>query len=235
MPVNTKWLKLPYSFDGERLKSDLAKIDESEWINHVNTRAYNKKWCCAPLYSIDGRTDIITVFEDNADYKPTPILQRCPYFQEVIDTFKCDKAGVRLMSLAAGDEIKQHTDSYSGYESGVVRIHIPIQTSPEVTFTVDGESIHFTQGDTWYLNADCMHGVQNPTDSDHIHLLIDCRRNEWLERLFAETGFVPDTPPKYGSSSITDENVDQVIAALEAMGTEGGKKSAASLRAIQAG
>jgi quercetin dioxygenase-like cupin family protein len=235
MPVNTKWLKLPYSFDIQRLKSDLAKINESEWINHVNTSAYNKKWCCIPLYSIDGRTEIITVFDEKAEYKPTKILQRCTYFQEVIDSFKCDKAGVRLMSLAAGDEIKLHVDSYSGYESGVVRIHVPIQTSPQVSFTVDGEPIHFTQGDSWYLNADCLHGVQNPTDSDRIHLLIDCRRNNWLERLFQKAGYKPDEPPIYDCESITDENVDQVIATLEAIGTEAGKKSAERLRAIQTG
>lgn len=233
MTVNTKYLKLPFSFDEKKLQQDLNEINDSEWINHVNTAAYNKRWCCVPLYSVDGRTDTILAFDDDAEYLPSKILKRCSYFQEVIDSFKCEKAAVRLMSLTAGDEIKQHVDPYSGYETGVVRIHIPIQTSREVTFIIEEESIHFTQGDTWYINAECKHGVQNPTDRDRIHLMIDCRKNAWLEDVFLKAGFVPDDPPKYGDKNITDENIHMIIAELEAMGTETGKDAAENLRGIQ--
>lgn len=41
-------------------------------------------------------------------------------------------------------------------------------------------------GEAWYLNLDLPHSVENRGDSDRVHLLIDCRRNAWLERLLAQ-------------------------------------------------
>ncbi len=234
MLVNTKYLKLPFSFDVERLQQDLEKINESEWIDHMNTAAYDKKWCCVPLYAHEGKSDGIYAMETDGSFEPTEILQRCDYLKEVIDSFQCEKVAVRLMLLQAGDEIKQHTDHDSALESGVLRIHVPIQTNPEVLFTVGGESVHFTQGNTWYLNADLSHGVQNPSNSDRIHLLIDCKVNKWFEDVMVKAGYVYDSKPKYGDQSITDDNIQEIIATLEQMGTEGGSKAAEDLRVIHA-
>jgi len=230
--VKTKWLKLPYSFDVEKMQLELKQIRSGEWINHMNTSAYKKRWCCIPLYSVDGRTDTIYAFEEDADYLPTKILERCPYIKSVIETFECEKAAVRLMSLAAGDEIAPHVDGYSSYDGGVLRIHVPIVTDPKVKFIVDGEEVHFTQGDTWYLNADCMHGVRNDWDRDRVHLLMDCRRDQWVEALFEKAGYVPDDPPKYGDPSITDDNVHEIIASLENSGFPAGLEHAAKLKKI---
>ncbi|MFM2480629.1 aspartyl/asparaginyl beta-hydroxylase domain-containing protein [Celerinatantimonas sp. YJH-8] len=218
--IQTKWLQLPLQFNADKLRQDLTQITADEWVNHMNTQAYAKRWCCVPLYAVNGDPHSIYVFDDKALYQPTPILDRCGYFQTVIDTFQCEKAGVRLMSLAAGDHIRPHRDGYSDYQSGLVRIHIPIQTDPRVTFTVDGESIHFSLGHAWYLNAVCTHGVENHSPQDRIHLLIDCRRNGWIDELFTQAGYIPDTPPVYGDPSINDDNVVEVIRALERQGAE---------------
>lgn len=217
--IQTKWLKLPLRFDLDRLNQDLHQIVPDDWINHMNTGAYHKRWCVVPLYAIEGDSRSIYAFDDNAHYRPTPILARCGYFQDVINQFQCEKAGVRLMSLAAGDEILPHSDGYSDYHSGLVRIHVPIQTDPLVTFTVDGDRVHFSAGDAWYLNAVCIHGVQNRSAQDRIHLLIDCRRKDWIDTLFERAGYIPDTPPVYGDPSINDDNVVAIIAALENQGS----------------
>jgi len=218
--VRSKWLKLPLSFDTDKLQHELHKLAPHEWINHMNTQAYDKRWCCVPLYAVNGDPLSIYAFDDDAHYLPTPILARCNYFQEVIDTFKCDKAGVRLMSLAAGDHILPHSDGYSDYQSGLVRLHIPIQTDPRVIFTVDGETIHFSIGNVWYLNAVCTHGVENYSAQDRIHLLIDCRRNDWIDALFLQAGYQADTPAIYGDPTINDENVLAIIGALKHQGAD---------------
>ncbi|MDX8399824.1 MAG: hypothetical protein R8K20_06205 [Gallionellaceae bacterium] len=59
MPHKTRYLKLPLVFDIARLTEDLAKIKEEDWIAHVNTKAYDKDWRCAPLRSVQGRSDHI--------------------------------------------------------------------------------------------------------------------------------------------------------------------------------
>jgi len=232
--VKTKWLKLPFKFDVEKLKGDLEKIQPDEWQNHMSGEAYKKRMRCVPLYSVDVRNDTIYGFDADANYLPSPILNRCHYFKEVIDRLKCEKAGVSLMSLAAGEEIALHADRNAAYDSGVIRIHVPIQTTPQLVFTVNGEQLHFSEGDCWYLNASCMHGVQNPSELDSVHLIIDCRKNEWLENLFKEAGFLHDAHPKYGDPTITDHNVHEIIAALEGVGSEIGVKMAAELQRIAA-
>ena len=57
--VKTKYFKLPFSFDINRLNDDLNEILDDEWISHFNRRAYEKKWSCVPLRSVDGRIDHI--------------------------------------------------------------------------------------------------------------------------------------------------------------------------------
>jgi hypothetical protein len=72
-----------------RLMADLEKIEESEWIAHFNTAAYENEWCCAPLRSVDGRSDHIVSISD-AFYQDTAILARCPYFREAVSPCSSD-------------------------------------------------------------------------------------------------------------------------------------------------
>jgi len=232
MSYKTRYLKLPFFFDIFRLNEDLAKITKTEWIDHVNTAAYENDWSCVPLRSLDGRADHILSLPD-VHYEDTDILGRCPYFQEVINTFKCEKTSVRLMALGAGSRIKMHTDKGTSFEDGMARLHIPVITAPEICFTIEDEDIHFSAGYTWYLNANCLHGVNNESKSSRIHLMLDCIVNPWLEAVFQDAGFEPDDTPKYGDPSINDRNVAGIISGLIAMNTETGRQMAERLAAIQ--
>jgi hypothetical protein len=206
-------LKLPLSFDVRRLQQDLARVEQMRWIPHFNTRDYVKDWSCIPLRSVDGRIDHILPLDD-ANFQDTKILQECDYFQYVIDQFLCEKTSIRLMSLAAGGEIKEHRDQGTALEDDITRLHIPIQTTPEVLFRLDGIDVHFTAGDTWYLNATCLHGVQNLSPYARVHLVLDCISNDWLQFLFDEAGWVAPRKPRYPDPSINDDNVAEVIVAL---------------------
>ncbi|MDX8399823.1 MAG: aspartyl/asparaginyl beta-hydroxylase domain-containing protein [Gallionellaceae bacterium] len=161
------------------------------------------------------------------------MLERCPYFREVMDTFECEKTSVRLMALGAGSRIKMHTDRGTSVEDGMARLHVPIVTSPEICFSIEDEEVHFSAGDAWYLNANCLHGVRNDSPHPRIHLMMDCPVNPWLEKLFLDAGFEPDDKPKYGDASINDDNVTEIIANLEAMESDTGKQMAQRLAAIR--
>jgi len=41
-------------------------------------------------------------------YRDTPLLVKTPYIKSIIDSWKCDKEAVRLLSLAPGSVIKPH-------------------------------------------------------------------------------------------------------------------------------
>lgn len=207
------WLQLPLSFDLAQMQGDSSQFLASDWIKHFNTGAYEYGWSCVPLRSPGGEASHIVPLNE-ALYADTPQLLRCPYLRQVIGQFQCDTSAVRLMALAPGAVIHAHRDVGAALMDGLTRIHIPIQTSPQVLFSIDGESVHFTAGHAWYMDASCLHAVENRGTAPRIHLVIDCITNAWLEDLFARAGFVPKAAAKYGDASINDGNVQAVIAQL---------------------
>ncbi len=225
------YLKLPFSFDVAKLQHDLALAVRSPWIKHFNIQAYEKDWSCIPLRSVGGRIDHILPI-DSEEFQDTEILEQCAYFREVIAQFQCEKTSIRLMSLAAGGMIKEHRDAGSSLEDGITRLHIPIQTTPEVIFTIDHTPVHFSAGDTWYLNASCLHGVRNDSQHARVHLMLDCVSNSWLEQVFSQAGWIPRPQARYPDPSIHDGNVTEVIARLRQAGFPAGLVLADELEAI---
>ena len=191
----------------------------SDWISHFNKRAYENDWSCIPLRSVGGRSDHILPLHGQ-HFEDTAILQQCHYFQEVIQQFDCEVTSVRLMALAAGGEIKEHRDAGTSLEDGITRLHVPIQSNPQVLFSIDGELVHFSVANTWYLNASCLHGVRNTSTQTRIHLMLDCVTNSWLENVFLKAGWIQPKPSIYADPSINNENVHQIISVLRSGGSE---------------
>ncbi|MGK5065729.1 aspartyl/asparaginyl beta-hydroxylase domain-containing protein [Janthinobacterium sp. LB3P112] len=207
------WLQLPLRFDVARMQRDSDQFAAGEWISHFNTGAYDTGWSCVPLRSPSGAAGHIMPV-DGATYAATPQLARCPCLREVLASFECDIRAARLMALAPGVMIRAHRDAGASLADGLIRIHIPIHTSPQVLFTIDGENVHFAAGNAWYMDASCLHAVHNRGTLPRIHLVLDCVTNAWLEALFASAGFVPKAAHKYGDPGIHDGNVWAVIAQL---------------------
>jgi quercetin dioxygenase-like cupin family protein len=213
----TRYLRLPFTFDVAALQADLWGLHSpqqpSAWIDHYNNTAHERRWACLPLRAIDGSSEHILA-QAEGQFLDTPLLASCPYFRQVLAAFECETSSVRLMSLAAGGRILPHTDPGGGFEDGVARLHIPIITDPKVLFHINGESVHFGAGQVWYMNANCIHAVDNNSEVERIHLVMDCIPNAWLQQVFEQAGWIKNQPPKYGDPNITDANVDEVIAHL---------------------
>ena len=54
MPHLITGLRLPFSFDPERLHADLALIGHGEWSRHYNERDFGGEWTGAALRSATG-------------------------------------------------------------------------------------------------------------------------------------------------------------------------------------
>jgi hypothetical protein len=231
MSETTRWLRLPPVFDVDAMRADLDTALAWHWKNHYNEQAHRGNWTSIALRSASGRADDIDAHE-GAAFADTGLLARCACLRQVIDSFDCEKKSVRLMALDAGAAILPHRDRGGSIEDGLARLHIPIVTDPAVLFTLDGEDVHFGAGATWYMNANCLHAVRNGSARTRVHLVLDCMPNAWLRALFARSGWVPKPPPKYGDPCITDANVGDVIAQLNATGTPGAVALAARLAAL---
>ncbi len=230
---STRFLPLPFYFELPELLRELHSLPSAAWCQHFNTRAYEQAWSALPLRAVGGRVDDIVPVE-GGDFQDTAWLAQCPAMARVIDRFDCAKTSVRLMALGPGARILPHRDAGGALEDGLTRLHVPLQTTPDVLFCIDGEPIHFAPGQAWYLNASCEHSAYNPGPQARVHLMIDCVTNPWLQAVFDAAGGVQRPAPVYGDAAINDGNVQAVIAALRAAGQPAGLALAQRLQALAA-
>lgn len=178
-------LKLPFAFDPAPLKADLARIEPGAWIHHYNQSIYEGDWSGVALRSVGGKAMQLYPDPSATDaFASTALLAHCPYFQMVLATFQCPLTAVRLLRLKAGSNIREHRDYRLGYEDGEVRLHVPVVTDPGVRFYLAGERVWMAEGECWYLNVNLPHRVENASQRDRIHLVIDCVVDDWLATFF---------------------------------------------------
>jgi quercetin dioxygenase-like cupin family protein len=227
-----KYLRLPLVFDIELMRRETLALAAGFWKPHYNTMNYEGGWSALPLYALSGNATSIhaTHAATGTQYRPTPLLERCPYLQSLLNTLEFPKRAVRLMRLEPGAVIKEHSDIQLAYEEGGVRLHLPVQTNSLVEFHLDGERVILNEGELWYLNLSLPHRVSNLGATDRIHLVIDGEVNAWLREQFAR----PDAlmrkdyePPK---PCYDAETRRRMIEEFEAMGTPTALQLAASLK-----
>ncbi len=181
-----KFAQLKQRFDVKLMQEEVEKLESGLWHAHYNTYHYEGGWTTLPLRSINGSIEnSISIqassLQKNMAFKNTSLLDVCPYLNSVISFFECEKMSVRLMNLNAGAIIKEHRDYDMNFEKGEARFHIPIQTNAGVHFFIEDEKIPMNEGECWYLNLSLKHKVKNCSDENRIHLVIDCKVNQWIK------------------------------------------------------
>jgi mannose-6-phosphate isomerase-like protein (cupin superfamily) len=104
----------------------------------------------------------------------------------VMAAIRAPLRAVRLMRLAPGSAIKEHTDVALSFEDGTVRLHVPVVTNAAVDFRLNGERVVLEAGSCWYLRLSDPHSVANRGSEDRVHLVIDATVNGWVGTIFAE-------------------------------------------------
>lgn len=180
-------LKLPFYFDPQSLKNDLSKFDGADWTPHFNTQYYEGDWSGIALRAVRG-AKLGGLYPDPAaaaeGYEDTAHLLRCDYLPEVLKTFECEMESVRLLRLGARARIREHRDYKMSFEDGIARFHIPVQTDPQIEFSLDRKIVEMKEGEAWYLNLNLPHSVVNHGASVRVHLVFDCVVNDWLRGFF---------------------------------------------------
>jgi len=182
-------LRLQPTFDVSKLVADLAAAEEAGKYHLHWTDYHDGGWSAIPLVAVDGRSDRDALRLRSGNYGRTPILDVCPYFAEIIESFQCFKQRVRLMRLEPGANILEHVDSGESWALGQVRLHIPIVTHEEVYFCLAGQRLIMRPGELWYCDFSRPHWVQNRSSIHRVHLVLDLKRNAWMEKLFPEETF----------------------------------------------
>jgi hypothetical protein len=165
MRLATEFVRLPLRFDVERLSKEVLAFDESEWLPHVQGFPGNT---AIPLISHNGEMND----DFNGPMKVTEKLERSPYLQQVLASFDEVFGRSRLMGLASKCSVPEHRDvNYHWYNR--VRIHVPILTNPDVLFYCGDTHVHMAAGETWIFDSWKKHKVENNSDENRVHLVID--------------------------------------------------------------
>lgn len=177
--------KLPLNINIYLLQHELKNLlNGNKWMSHYNTMDYVGDWHVLPLRTPGGSNE--NPFADlfsQQQFENTTLLNSLPQISGFLEELKCEKFSVRLLNLSAGSVIKPHRDMELAFEQGEARLHIPIFTNPNVEFYVNEDRVVMNEGECWYINANIKHHVTNNGTTDRIHLIVDCKVNEWLTEI----------------------------------------------------
>lgn len=165
MRLPKPFIKLPFTFDHERLAAEVGQFGEDDWRPHPQ--------------GFEGNSSLILVStrgEENDDFAgpmvPTARLRKTPYIRQVVGTFNTVIGRSRLMRLTPGASVSQHTDGHYFWRNHL-RIHIPLVTHPTVAFYCGPEEVHMAAGEAWTFDNWLPHSVENRSGHSRIHLVID--------------------------------------------------------------
>ena len=177
-------IKLPLRFDPITLRENLARIPGERWIRHFVTDNYEGDWSGIALRGPANVTHPIQELFANpgtAAWANTSLYDECPYFAKVMSAFQCNLLSVRLLRLGPGSVIKEHVDHSLSLEDAEVRLHVPVQTNADIKFWLNDQLVPLQAGETWYLNVNRPHRVENNSEEYRVHLVLDCEVNAWLQ------------------------------------------------------
>lgn len=211
-------LKLALYYHVQQLQQELDHCLKMNWPLHFNNFNYEGEWRSISLRSASGVADDIYAHSGEVVYKNTPLMAELEYIRSIVDSWKCEKESVRLLSLVPGSIIKPHKDLGCSYAEGNFRIHIPVLTNKNVLFTVDGQDLFLDEGSCWYMDFSKTHSIENRGETNRVHLIMDCVRNEWTDHLFEKNGYQLEA--EQVENKYDDATKAMIIAELERMDTE---------------
>ncbi|AUP80737.1 aspartyl/asparaginyl beta-hydroxylase domain-containing protein [Flavivirga eckloniae] len=179
-------IKLPFTFDIAKMleECEALKLGQFEYYNVIPLRS--------PEHIVDPSLPFPPPADDYADgswtdWLDTPELKKSPYLMSVVDYFRKNTTVtlVRLLRLAPGSVVKEHTDPTLALEveKSVIRLTIPILNNDQVVFYLNNTPVNMQPGECWYLRLSDPHKINNPGDTERINLTIDMIPNDWIRKI----------------------------------------------------
>ncbi len=183
MKLDAEFIRLPLTFDAERMAEEVAQFSQQDWRGHPQDVGGNFR---LPLIAAGGDPNDDEV---KGEMAPTPHLERCEYLRQVLASFDTVLGRTRLMRIDGNAQATMHVDD-NYYWVDRVRVHVPIVTRPEIEFVCGENTVHMPAGEAWLFDTWRMHNALNPTGERRIHLVADTVGSEGFWRL-VESGERP--------------------------------------------
>ena len=124
--------------------------------------------------------------------------------REILAGFESRVGIARLLFLGPGTKVGEHTDSTHHWQSGLLRLHIPIITHEDVIFMIGGERARWKEGNLYYGDFSQPHSLDNRSPLTRVHLvfdvaispeLLDLFPADTMDKIRAGTPILMDEPP----------------------------------------
>lgn len=174
--------QLDLAFDGSALAAEFALLRSAAFREQGTvgsdgrvSKGRSDGWTVLALRSPGGdpgRTD--PGGPGLQEFADTPHMALCPELRQAIHRVPAPLRSVRLMALAPGPAVGQHTDTPTGFDVGFVRLHIPIVTNPSAVIRIDGQEQRWQPGSLWFGDFQRPHDLWNHGEQERVHCVIDC-------------------------------------------------------------
>lgn len=176
-PRKTKSIRPLGPVEAESVRADVLAIPEEVW-NRENEEKPNK------FGALDRTRHIVFTFVSSFDdwrasyERPLWAAWRNrlqPLMDQATAAYGYARGRyprVMLARMAPGGIIHPHVDA-SPSARWPHKIHIPIQTNPQVRFYVEPNEYHLEVGQAYELNNMTRHAVRNDGPTDRIHLIFE--------------------------------------------------------------
>ena len=175
---DTKWSILELGqFNVSGLEAEISKFD-LEWkidtsrqdnnYTHSNTNMYQ---ICYTDYNWSPGSSIVTNQVNNLK-TPKAIKELLDIYNKLEYYYEGKIIRCEIVKMLKNTKIPKHVDGgpllyYSR------RVHVPVITNEKITFTVMDNTIHMKRGGWYEINNQLPHSVNNETDIDRVHIIID--------------------------------------------------------------
>lgn len=183
---DSKWTIINHgTFNVSSIIQEISKYDK-EWLIdisrqqlgsvHTKTQMYR---ICETDYAWIPGTKIETFYRNSLKTEEAR-LELNNIFEYLENFYSGKIIRCEFIKLFANSEVLKHTDGGALLHYSR-RVHIPLITSPEITFTVMSDTIHMQVGSWYEINNQMPHGVNNPSNLDRVHIIIDILPDEMLQ------------------------------------------------------
>jgi hypothetical protein len=199
--------RLPFDFDPARLAEDASRLQDLVRLPQPGPY-HNGEWTGVAIRSAGGVQTPAPGFPSLADYRFTAEADHAPYLKDILDSLPFFLQIVRVLWLPPGGVIESHFDFDTNFQFGMVRLHIPIQTNPEVEFLIAGRRFDMRVGELWYGDFSQPHQVVNHGGEARLHAVLDVEVGDELLALMpadyvaaqARLGPISKSRPEWRSS-----------------------------------
>ncbi len=191
--VSKDRIKLPFNFDVKKMTEEFEMLKQKHLSQYEYYDAIPLR---SPAHLVDPKIPFPPPADDYADgswtaWLDTDKLKSSEYLTSIVDFFRDNTKVtlVRLLRLAPGQVVKEHTDPTLALEveKSVVRLTIPIISNDKVTFYLNSIPVNMNPGECWYLKLNDPHMITNYGEDERVNLTIDMIPNEWLRNIIEES------------------------------------------------